>query len=124
MPKHERLSQARSDNLAAPLYVASTTCNFQTYIIPETSSAGDASPGSRRSLLENVSAALVAVAGAAAVASNPAPAAAKPQRIKGGGPVVTLEDGATYQASQRHQTEVGSFGVCSIGSDRERLLIL
>ena len=34
---------------------------------------------------------------AAALSVNPTPAAAKIERIKGGGPLVTLEDGATYQ---------------------------
>ncbi|CAN0010327.1 unnamed protein product, partial [Hapterophycus canaliculatus] len=67
---------------------------------------GDPSPVSRRSLLEGVSAAVVAVSGAAVLAANPEPAEAKPERIKGGGPVVTLEDGATYQASQLRESGI------------------
>lgn len=52
-------------------------------------------PVSRRSLLEGVSTTLAA--SVAALAVQPSPAEAKIERIKGGGPMVTLEDGAQYQ---------------------------
>lgn len=52
-------------------------------------------PTSRRFLIEGVAS---AVTGAAVlIASNSSPAVAKAQRIKGGGPVVTLDSGAQYQ---------------------------
>lgn len=45
-----------------------------------------------------IQAAVSTVATSAAVlAADVAPASAKPQRIKGGGPIVTLDDGAQYQ---------------------------
>ncbi|CAB1118230.1 unnamed protein product [Ectocarpus sp. CCAP 1310/34] len=56
---------------------------------------GEGLPISRRSLVERVSATLAA--SAALITAQPSPAAAKPERIKGGGPLVTLEDGASYR---------------------------
>ncbi|CAN0268809.1 unnamed protein product, partial [Ectocarpus fasciculatus] len=58
---------------------------------------GEGLPVSRRSLVGGVSATLAASAALLLLTAQPSPAAAKPERIKGGGPLVTLEDGASYR---------------------------
>lgn len=61
--------------------------------------AGYDSSVSRRSLLERAVSTAFAAPVIAAVAGTrtPSPASAKGQRLKGGGPIITLEDGAQYQ---------------------------
>lgn len=50
---------------------------------------------SRRALLESITPA--AILGAGIVAGFPSPSSAGSRRIKGGGPIVTLDSGAQYQ---------------------------
>lgn len=66
---------------------------------PAAPSSDGGSSFSRRALLENAASTTFAASVIATLGGTggAAPAQAKPQRVKGGGPIITLDDGAQYQ---------------------------